>query len=192
LRQPILYAEVMWRRQRLWPVLLVGAGLVFSVITLYGRHWVIDANSAVWLLYIPCGLLFAGALLVYRRRNYAQITDAGLRISNLLGNIVIGYDQIRNTRVQPLERHFQDGRSRLLRPGVRELKQQPALFLRLKADEPELARIRKKLGGQLAYEDTVALPLPDPDAMAWEVSSRLPERTTANLGGGKRRRRRGR
>src|SRR6266516_492747 len=123
----------MWRRQRLWPVLLVAAGLVFSVITLYGRHWVIDANAAVWLLYIPCGLPFAGALLLSRPRNDVQVTDAGLPISNPLNIVVIGYDQIRNARVQPLERHFQDGRSRLLRPGVRELKQQPALFLRLKA-----------------------------------------------------------
>ncbi len=189
----------MWRRQRLWPLLLMGAGVVFSITTLYGRHWVVDANSAVWLAYIPCGLLFGGALLYYRRRNYAEVTEAGLRVSNLLSNVVIGYDEIRATRVQPLERHFQDGRTtggpnrqRLLRPTMRDLKQKPALFVKLRADEAELARIRKKLGGQLFFEDTVALPLPDPDAMAWEVSSRLPERTTANLGGGRRRRRRGR
>jgi hypothetical protein len=191
LRQPILYAEVMWRRQRLWPLLLMGAGVVFSITTLYGRHWVVDANSAVWLAYIPCGLLFGGALLYYRRRNYAEVTEGGLRVSNLLSNVLIGYDGIRGARVQPLERHFQDGRTRLLRPTMRDLKQKPALFVKLRADEAELARIRKKLGGQLFFEDTVALPLPDPDAMAWEVTSRLPERPTANLGG-RRRRRRGR
>ncbi len=183
----------MWRRQRLWPVLLMGAGVIFSIVTLYGRHWVIDANSAVWLAYIPCGLLFAAGLLYYRRRNYAEVTEAGLKISNLLSSVLIGYDQIRSTRIQPLERHFQDGRQRFLRPTMRrDLRDKPALFVRLRGDEPELAQIRKKLGAQLAYEDTVALPLPDPDAMAWEVSSRLPERTTANLGGGRRRRRRGR
>ncbi len=51
--------------------------------------------------------------------------------------------------------------------------------------------IRRKLGRQLASPDAVAIPVPDPDALSWEISSRLPERAGANLGG-QRRRRRGR
>ena len=40
------------------------------------------------------------------------------------------------------------------------------------------------------YEDTIAIPVPDPDALAWEITSHLPERIGQNLGGGKRRKRR--
>jgi hypothetical protein len=181
----------MWRRQRLWPLLLLGAGVVFSVTTLVSRHGVLDQNTVVWLAYIPCALIFGALLILYRRRNYVQVTESGLRISSLLSALVIGYDQIRSTRVQPLERHFQDNPRGLRRPGVSELKLRPALFIRLRGDEAELARIRKKLGSQLLHEDTVAVPLPDPDGMAWEISSRLPERPAVNLGG-RRRRRRGR
>jgi hypothetical protein len=65
----------------------------------------------------------------------------------------------------------------------------PALFIRLRGDEAQLAQLRKKLGAQLVAGDTVALPLPDPNAMSWEVSSRLPERTGVNLGGQRRRKR---
>jgi hypothetical protein len=42
----------------------------------------------------------------------------------------------------------------------------------------------------MMYEDTIAFPLRDADAVAWEISSRLPERLGQNQGGGRRRKRR--
>jgi hypothetical protein len=66
----------------------------------------------------------------------------------------------------------------------------PALFVRLRGDEDELAAIKKKLGGRVAYEDMIALPLKDADALSWEISSRLPDRLGQNQGGGRRRKRR--
>jgi hypothetical protein len=66
----------------------------------------------------------------------------------------------------------------------------PALFLRLRADETELAAMKKRLGARLMHEDTIAVPVPDADAAAWEINSRLPDRLGQNQGGGKRRKRR--
>ena len=66
----------------------------------------------------------------------------------------------------------------------------PALFIRIRGDDGELAAIKKTLGVRLMYEDTIAIPVPDPDALAWEITSHLPERIGQNLGGGKRRKRR--
>jgi len=43
---------------------------------------------------------------------------------------------------------------------------------------------------RLAYEDTIAMPVPDPDKVAWAISSHLPERIGQNQGGQRRRRRR--
>jgi hypothetical protein len=40
------------------------------------------------------------------------------------------------------------------------------------------------------YEDTIAIPVPDADAAAWEISSRLPYRLGQNQGGGRRKKRR--
>jgi len=174
-------------------VLLLGvAAVAINITMLVGRRWhlVLNTDTLISLVYLPMVVLFLGFLLVYRRRNYAQVTENGLKVSNLLASTVIGYDLIRSARVQPLERHFMDGQGRFLRPEVRDLKQHPALFVKLENDEIALARIRRKLGRQLVHDDVVAFPVADPDALAWEVTTRLPERTGMNLGGQRRRKRR--
>jgi hypothetical protein len=189
LRQPILYAEEMWRRQRIWVLLLVVLGVVMSITMLVTRRGAFDVNSGIWLAYIPCGLLFGGMLLVYRQRSYAEVAEDGLRISNLLRVTVIGYDLVRGVRVQKLEQHFQDARKRYIRPVSRPLLQKNAVFIRLRADDPRVVELRRRLGTQLASEEWLALPVGDPDALAWEITSRLPERTGVNLGGQRRRKR---
>lgn len=190
LRQPILYAEMMWRNQRIWVLLLTVAGIVLSAFTYFtSRGRVGQTTYGIFLLYAAAGLLFGGILLIYRRRNYAEVTDRGLVVSNLLRSAVIGYDRIRSARPQKLEMHFPDARRRLMPPMARALLSQNALFVRLRPDDAQLAELRRRLGARLVSADIVALPIPDPDAMAWEVTSRLPERTGVNLGGQRRRKR---
>jgi len=191
LRQPILYAEQMWRAQRVWALVLLVFGFLGSgglLITNKGR---IDNTVVIFLGYIPCALILGGLLLYYRSRNYAQVTDSGLKISNLLSSTVIDYGRIRSARVQPLERHFEGSRKRYIRSPTKPLMGRPALFVRVRGDDVALAQLRRKLGGQLIADDMIALPIPDPDAMAWEVASRVPGGTGMNLGG-QRRRKRGR
>jgi hypothetical protein len=90
----------------------------------------------------------------------------------------------------PLRQHFADRRSRLIAPVMKQYVDKPALFIRIRGDESELAAIKKTLGSRLMYEDTIAIPVPDADAAAWEISSRLPYRLGQNQGGGKHRKRR--
>ncbi len=189
LRQPILYAEMMWRNQRLWVLLLVVAGVVVTPAMLIVNKGRFDSSIGVFLLYLPLGLLYGAAMLFYRQRSSAEVTDAGLRVSKLTRSALIGYDLIRSIRVQKLELHFQERRRRMIRPLNRPLMSQDALFLRLRADDPRVAEIGRLLGGQLFAVDTVALPVPDPNALASEVTARLPERTGVNLGGRRRRKR---
>jgi hypothetical protein len=188
-RQPILYGEEMWKRQRPFPVFFIIVGVVMTGVTLFTTWGRAVSNSWLFLAYVGSGLLYGGLLLYYRWRSRAEITEEGLKISNLLSSMVLDYENIRSVRVQPLARHFEDSRKRLVRSVNRTLMPKPALFIRLRGDEAELAQLRKKLGAQLVAGDTVALPLPDPNAMSWEVSSRLPERAGANLGGQRRRKR---
>ena len=75
-------------------------------------------------------------------------------------------------------------------PVMKQQVDKPALFMRIRADEAQLAELKKKLGARLVYEDTIAIPVPDADALAWEITPHLPERIGQNLGGGKRRKRR--
>ena len=192
LRQPILYAEQMWRAQRMWAAVLFLFGILGSVGLLVTQKGRIDSSVAIFFGYIPCALILGGLLIYYRRRSYAQVTEAGLKISNLLSSTVIAYDQVRSVRVQPLERHFQDGRKRSIRPLSKPLLPRPALFIRVRGDEITLSQLRRKLGSQLVAYDMIALPIPDPDAMAWEVTSKLPYRAGMNLGGQRRRPKRGR
>ena len=189
MRQPILYGEEMWKRQRPFPVFFIIVGVVMSVVTLFTTWGRAVSNSWLFLAYVGSGLVYGALLLYYRWRSRVEVTEEGLKVSNLLSSVVIDYDDIRSVRVQPLARHFEDSRKRLVRSVNRALMPKPALFIRLRGDEAQLAQLRKKLGAQLVAGDTVALPLPDPNAMSWEVSSRLPERTGVNLGGQRRRKR---
>jgi hypothetical protein len=189
LRQPILYAELMWRNQRVWVLMLVVAGVVISPALLILNHGRFNSNIGVFLLYLPFGLLYGAAMLYYRQRSAVEVTADGLKVSRLVRSVVIGYDLIRNVRVQKLEMHFQEGRKRLVRPISKPLLTKDALFVRLRGDDPRTAEVRRLLGSQLVAEDVLAVPIPDPDAMAWEVTSRLPERTSVNMGGQRRRKR---
>ena len=189
MRQRILYAEEIWKRQRLFPLFFITVGTVLTATVFITGGARFTGSSWIWPLYILSGLVYGGGLLFYRWRSQAEVTDAGLKISNLRSSHVIPYDTIRLVRVQPLARHFEDSRKKFVRPLNRALLPKPALFVRLRADQGELAEIRRKLGGQLVADDTVALPVADPDAMSWEVSSRLPERPGSNLGGQRRRKR---
>jgi hypothetical protein len=188
-RQPILYGEEMWKRQRPFPVFFIIVGVVMSVVTVFTTWGRAVSNSWLFLAYVGSGLVYGALLLYYRWRSRVEVTEEGLKVSNLLSSVVIDYDDIRSVRVQPLARHFEDSRKRLVRSVNRALMPKPALFIRLRGDEAQLAQLRKKLGAQLVAGDTVALPLPDPNAMSWEISSRLPERTGVNLGGQRRRKR---
>jgi hypothetical protein len=189
LRQRILYAEEIWRRQRLFPLFFITVGTVLTGTVLFTGTARFSGSSWIWPVYILSGLVYGGGLVYYRRRSQAEVTDGGLKISNLLRTVVIPYESIRLVRVQPLSRHFEDARKKFIRPVNRGLLQTPALFVRLKADQVDLADIKRKLGSQLVDNDTIAVPLRDPDAMSWEVSSRLPERGGVNLGGQRRRKR---
>lgn len=191
LRQPILYAELMWRAQRMWAVILLIFGLLGGASLLVANRGRVDQTVVIFIGYIPCALVLGGLLLYYRWRSRAEVTESGLKVSNLLSGVVIEYDQIRSARVQPLERHFEGSRKRLIQRPTKPLMDRPALFVRVRGDDAALATLRRKLGPRLIADDMVALPVPDPDALAWEVTSRLPTATGMNLGG-QRRRKRGR
>ena len=188
-RQPILYADQLWRQQRFFAGFLIAVGVVMTILLIYQGQISKSANL-IWVLYIPSGLLLGGAFLLYKRRSYVEAQDDGVRIGTLRSSVLIDYDRIRGVRVQPLKLAFQDRRSRMIAPMMKPLIEKPALFVRLRGDDEELAAIKKRLGARMMYEDTIALPLRDADAVAWEIGSRLPDRLGQNQGGGKRRKRR--
>ena len=188
-RQPILYADQLWRQQRFFAAFLIAVGVVMTILLIYQGQIAKTANL-IWVLYIPSGLLLGGAFLLYKRRSYVEAQDGGVKIGTLRSSVLIDYDRIRGVRVQPLRLAFQDRRSRMIAPMMKPLIDKPALFVRLRGDDEEVADIKKLLGTRMMFEDTIALPLRDADAVAWEISSRLPDRLGQNQGGGKRRKRR--
>ena len=189
LRQPILYADQLWRQQRFFAGFLVAVGVVMTGL-LISQGQIAKSANVIWLLYIPSGLLLGGAFLLYKRRSYVEALDSGVKVSTLRSSVLIDYDRIRGVKVQPLKLAFQDRRSRMVAPMMKPLIDKPALFIRLRGDEEELADIKKRLGTRMMFEDTIALPLSDADAVAWEIGSRLPYRMGQNQGGRKRHKRR--
>src|ERR1700730_9098000 len=155
MHQPILYGEEMWKRQRPFPIFFILVGIVMSGVTLFTTWGKAVSNSWLFLAYVGSGLLYGGILLYYRWRARAEVTDAGLKIRNLLSSVVLDYDSIRSGRVQTLGRHLVDSRSLLVRAGNGNLIPFPGLYVHLRAVDAELASLRKKLGPQLVAGDTV-------------------------------------
>ncbi|HEY2597646.1 MAG TPA: hypothetical protein VGJ79_04125, partial [Candidatus Dormibacteraeota bacterium] len=145
-RQPILYADQLWRQQRFFAGFLVLVGVGMSALMLY-RGQLTSTSNLIWALYIPSGLLLGGAFLFYKYRSYAEPLDDGLKVSALRSSVLIPYENIRSVKVQPLSLAFLDKRKRMVAPMMRALMDKPALFVRLRSDEDELASIKKKLGG---------------------------------------------
>jgi hypothetical protein len=188
-RQPILYADQLWRQQRFFAGFLVAVGVGMTALLLY-KGQLTSTSNLIWALYIPSGLLLGGAFLLYKYRSFAESLDDGLKVSALRSSVLIPYESIRSVKVQPLSLAFLDKRKRMVAPMMKALMDKPALFVRLRSDESELAAIKKTLGGRVVYDDMIALPLKDADALSWEISSRLPDRLGQNQGGGRRRKRR--
>ncbi len=188
-RQPILYADQLWRQQRFFAGFLVAVGVGMTALLLY-KGQLTTTSNLIWLLYIPSGLLLGGAFLFYKYRSFAESLDEGFKVSALRSSVLIPYENIRSVKVQPLSLAFLDKRKRMVAPMMKPLMGRPALFVRLRSDESEIAAIKKKLGGRVVYDDMIALPLKDADALSWEISSRLPDRLGQNQGGGRRRKRR--
>ena len=188
-RQRILYAEELWRWQRFYAGLLIVVGVLAVGVVVYSRQPINNGNI-IWLFYAPVGLLLAAAFMVYRWRSFVEPLDSGLKVSTLFSNIVIDYESIRAVKVQPLSVAFQEKRRSKVARIYKPLLDKPALFVRVRGDDDELALIKKKLGSRLFYDDTIAMPVPDADAASWEITSRLPYRLGQNQGGGRRRKRR--
>jgi hypothetical protein len=188
-RHQNLYAHHMWRQQRFFAGFLVLVGLVMTGLLAY-QHQLFTRSNLIWTLYVPSGLILGGAFLLYRWRSHVRVLDTGVKISTFFSSVMLDFNSIRSVKVQPLRAHFQERRSRMIAPVMKQQVDKPALFIRLRGDEAELDAVKKKLGARLMYEDTIAIPVPDADALAWEISPHLPERIGQNLGGGKRRKRR--
>ncbi len=117
-RHQNLYAHHLWMQQRFFAGLLLLAGVVATGIAIYQRQ-LFSPAFAVWLVYIPTGLLLGGAILLYRWRSNLKVLDEGVQISSMLTSVTIDYDSIKSVRALPLRQHFQDRRSRMIAPGAR-------------------------------------------------------------------------
>jgi len=191
-RHQNLYAHHLWLQQRFFAGLLLAAGIIATGIAIYQRQLFSPAYT-VWLVYIPTGLALGGAILLYRRRSNVQVLDEGVRISGMFASVTLDYDSIRWVKALPLRQHFQERRSKMIAPIMKQHIDKPAVFIKVRADESQLAAIKKKLGlfrSRLMYEDVIAVPVPDADAVVWEISSHLPDRLGQNQGGARRRKRR--
>jgi len=169
-RHQNLYAHHLWRQQRFFAGLLLVVGALATGIAIYQRQ-LFTPGFAVWLVYIPTGLLLGAAILLFRQRSHIKVEDDGLRISSLISSVVIDYDSIKSVKALPLRQHFQDKRSRMIAPIMKQHIDQPAVFLRIR-------------------DETIAIPVPDADTVVWEISSHLPEKIGQNQGGARRRKRR--
>src|SRR5207245_7725558 len=139
--QRILYAEELWRWQRFYAGLLIVVGVIAAGVVVYSRQ-PISSGNVIWLFYAPVGLLLGGACMIYRWRSFVEPQENGLRVSTLFSNVLIDYDDIRGVKVQPLKVAFQDARRSRIARIMKPLLEKPALFVRVRGDEAQLALIK--------------------------------------------------
>jgi hypothetical protein len=178
---------------RFFAIAFVVIGAAATVLAITQHQKFNSPGFALWLIYIPAGLLIGLGSLLYRRRSNLQVLDSGVKISNMISSVLVDYDSIRSVKALPLRQHFLERRSRMIAPIMKQHIDKPAVFIRLRGDEPELAAIKKRLGlfkTRLMDDETIAIPVADADAAVWEISSHLPERLGQNQGGARRRKRR--
>jgi hypothetical protein len=190
-RHTNLYAHHLWMQWRFFAIAFIVIGAAATGLAI-AQHQLFSPGFALWLIYIPSGLLIGLGSLLYRRRSNLQVLDSGVKISNMLSSVLVDYDSIRSVKALPLRQHFLEKRSRMIAPIMKQHIDKPAVFIRLRGDEAELAKIKKGLGlfkTRLMDEETIAIPVKDADAAVWEISSHLPERLGQNQGGAKRRKR---
>ena len=188
-RHQNLHAHHMWLQQRFFAGFLVAVGLVMTGLLIY-QGQLFQHSNIIWALYVPSGLFLGGLFLVYRWRSHVRVMDSSLRISTFFSHVDIDYDSIRLVKVQALRNHFLERRAGMIARVMKQYVDKPALFIRVRGDDDFQAALRKKLGTRLMYLDTIAIPVPDADALSWQIASHLPMHIGQNLGGGKRRKRR--
>lgn len=189
-RHQNMYAHHLWQQQRFYAALLLVIGLGSVGLAIYQRQ-LVSANFFAFAVYLPLGILMTAGFLFYRWRSKVQVVDGGVKISNAFQSVTIGYDTIRWVRALPLRQHFENGRRVV--PFMKRHVDKPAVFMKVRGDESELKAIKRRLGifkSGLMAEDVIAIPVPDADAVVWEISSHLPERIGQNQGGARRRKRR--
>jgi hypothetical protein len=184
-----MYAHHMWQQQRFFAGFLIVVGLLMTGVLVYNGQ-LLQHSNLIWSLYVPSGIILGGGFLIYRWRSHVKVLDTGVKISTLLSSVMIDYDSIRLVKVQPLRNHFLERRARMVARVMKPQIDKPALFIRLRGDAEYLAALHKRLGSRLMHEDTIAIPVPDADKLAWEISPHLPERVGQNMGGQRRKRRR--
>ncbi len=191
-RHQNLYAHQVWLQQRFFAALLLGAGIIATGIAIYERQ-LFSPAFAVWLIYIPVGLALGAFIYFFRWRSHIQVRDEGVKISSMFSSVVVDYDSIKWVKALPLRQHFQERRSKMIAPIMKQHIDKPAVFMKVRGDETQLAAIKKKLGlfrARLMDDDMIAVPVPDADTVVWEISSHLPEKMGQNQGGSRRRKRR--
>lgn len=189
-----MYAHHLWMQQRFYAGLLLLVGLGSVALAIY-QGQILNTAYAAFIIYVPLGLIMAGAFLLYRWRSKVEVLDEGVKISNTIRSVTIDYDTIRWVKALPLRQHYENsnGRTRRIVPFMKRHMDSPAVFLKLRGDESTLESIKKRLGifkSGLMEEDVIAIPVPDADVVVWEISSHLPERIGQNQGGARRRKRR--
>ena len=188
MKHRLLYAEQIWRQQRWYVYILIALGIAVTIFLFASGQWHLNQSSIIWMSYVPAGLILAALLSYYRLRSYVLATDSGLVISRLFRSYRVEWDLVRSSRVLPLNNHFLDDRKKLVRPVNRALLDRPAVFVKLR-DDPRTERLASQLGKQYADGDVLALSVEDADRLHLEITTRVPERTAANLGGQRRRKR---
>ncbi len=153
-RHKVLVSVEFWRRTRLILLYMAFVMLVGEGITVVKGH-VFSPSYVVLAAFL---VLLAAAIYWRQRTHYVEVGPEGLVIRSGFKSETISYQNLRQSRCQPL-RQFFDAPSRrdLFTGGLRRFSSSPICVVRVELDQAELLRLGKLLGRRTVLDQDLLL-----------------------------------
>jgi len=153
-RHKVLASVEFWRRTRLILIYMAFVMLVGEGITVVKGH----VFSPSYVALAAFLVLLAAAIYWRQRTHYVEVGPEALLIRSGFKSEAILYENLRQSRCQPL-RQFFDAPSRrdLFTGGIRRFSSSPICVVRVEMDQAELLRIGRMLGRRTVLDQDLLL-----------------------------------
>ena len=166
----------LWRRTR---VLLIYAALVLLVgegINVFGDHRFVPAYIVLAAL-----LLAAAAAIYWRQRtHFVELGANGLRLCANFKAVELPYDQLRQSRCQPVQKFFDTpARRDLLSGTLKRFSSRPACIVKVDQGHEQLLGAGQMLGRGTVVDQELIMMVDGADSLDKALQARIRRRPAA-------------
>lgn len=174
-RHYLLYARQTLRDFRIILGIFVVLYLAIGAYDAYSHHE--PLRMVQWAVSASFPVIIGALIYLYSRRTFVEFQEGGVLIRQFMRAALIPYSDIEKARVDTMEHIFgRPDRKRWQTKTVRAMYKQPALCLRVRANEEQADELRRRLGRRTLVEREAVLPLTETDTALATIRQRLASR----------------